>query len=54
MRYAFDDFVLDDVDFLLEGPDGPVAIEPQVFDLLAHLVARADRLVTKEELLDEI
>jgi pimeloyl-ACP methyl ester carboxylesterase/DNA-binding winged helix-turn-helix (wHTH) protein len=29
-------------------------IEPQVFDVLAHLVANRDRVVTKEELLDTV
>jgi DNA-binding winged helix-turn-helix (wHTH) protein/tetratricopeptide (TPR) repeat protein len=29
-------------------------VEPQVFDVLAHLIANRERTVTKEELLDEI
>lgn len=29
-------------------------VEPQVFDVLAHLFARRDRVVTKEELLDHV
>ena len=32
----------------------PVAVEPQVFDVLAHLVRHRDRVVPKTELLDEI
>lgn len=32
----------------------PVAVEPQVFDVLAYLVEHRDRMVTKIELLDEI
>jgi DNA-binding winged helix-turn-helix (wHTH) protein len=31
-----------------------VAVEPQVFDVLAHLARNADRMVSKNELLDEI
>jgi DNA-binding winged helix-turn-helix (wHTH) protein/tetratricopeptide (TPR) repeat protein len=31
-----------------------VAVEPQVFEVLAHLVAHRDRMVPKTELLDEI
>ncbi len=31
-----------------------VPVEPQVFDVLAHLVLHHDRVVTKEELLDEV
>lgn len=54
MKYAFGDYVLDDANCELHGPDGPIPLEPQVFDLLGHLVSRAGQLVTKEELLDEI
>jgi DNA-binding winged helix-turn-helix (wHTH) protein len=32
----------------------PVPVEPQVFDVLAYLIEHRDRLVTKEELLDNV
>lgn len=32
----------------------PVQVEPQVFEVIAHLLANRDRLVTKEELLDKV
>jgi DNA-binding winged helix-turn-helix (wHTH) protein/tetratricopeptide (TPR) repeat protein len=32
----------------------PVPVEPQVFDVLAYLVTHRDRVVTKNELLDEV
>ena len=32
----------------------PVAVEPQVFDLLVYLLAHRDRIVTKAELLDNV
>ena len=32
----------------------PVAVEPQVFDLLVYLIAHRDRIVTKAELLDNV
>jgi predicted ATPase/DNA-binding winged helix-turn-helix (wHTH) protein len=54
VRYRFGAFVLDDKRFALTGPDGPVHVEPQVFELLHHLIRNHDRVVTKEELLDEI
>ena len=38
---------------LHRGPD-QVAIEPQVFDLLAHLIRHRDRVVSKGDLLDTI
>ena len=47
-------FRLDDERFELTGPDGPVAVEPQVFDVLRHLLASDGALVTKEELLDSV
>lgn len=31
-----------------------VSLEPQVFGVLAHLIANSDRVVSKEELLDEV
>ena len=36
------------------GPATLVAVEPQVFDLIDYLVRRRERVVTKDELLDEI
>lgn len=52
--YTFGDFELDTR--LHELRCGGVVrhIEPQVFDVLAYLLARHDRLVTKEELLDAV
>jgi pimeloyl-ACP methyl ester carboxylesterase/DNA-binding winged helix-turn-helix (wHTH) protein len=34
--------------------DNPVHVEPQVFDLLAHLIAQRDRVVTKDEILEAV
>ena len=31
-----------------------VAVEPQVFDVLAYLIEHRERMVTKEELLDNV
>jgi predicted ATPase/DNA-binding winged helix-turn-helix (wHTH) protein len=50
----FDAFQLDDQRLTLTGPDGPIHLERQVFDVLLHLVNHRDRVVTKEELLDSI
>jgi predicted ATPase len=52
--HRFGDFVLDESQFTLSGPDGPVHVEPQVFELLRHLMVNHDRVVPKEELLDTI
>jgi DNA-binding winged helix-turn-helix (wHTH) protein len=54
VRFQFGEFQLDDQRFTLSGPAGPVHVEPQVFELLHYLIVHHDRVVTKEELLDEI
>ncbi|HEX6568750.1 MAG TPA: winged helix-turn-helix domain-containing protein [Acidimicrobiales bacterium] len=54
MRFQFGEFQLDDKRFTLVGPAGPVHVEPQVFELLHHLIVHRDRVVPKEELLDTI
>jgi DNA-binding winged helix-turn-helix (wHTH) protein/alpha-beta hydrolase superfamily lysophospholipase len=54
VRYSFGDVVMDTDRFVLERDGVDVRIEPQVFDVLAHLVERRDRVVLKTELLDEV
>lgn len=51
LRYLFDEFVLDTGRRELRRGAAPVAVEPQVFDLLVHLLHHRDRVVTKDELL---
>ena len=54
MRYLFENCALDtDRRELRRGP-ALVAIEPQVFDLLVHLIRHRDRVVSKDELLASI
>ena len=54
MRFRFGEFWLDEERFALEGPRGPVHLEPQVFELLRLLVLQRNRVVTKQELLDVV
>ena len=54
MRFEFGQFQLDDQRYTLTGPSGTVHVEPQVFELLRHLIVNRDRVVSKEELLDSI
>ncbi len=55
MATAFGDgYELDADAFELRRHGDTIAVEPQVFDVLAYLVERRDRVVTKEELLDNI
>ena len=51
MRFLFGDHSLDtDLRELRRG-GAPVALEPQVFDLLVHLVRHRDKVVSKDDLL---
>jgi predicted ATPase/DNA-binding winged helix-turn-helix (wHTH) protein len=54
VRYRFGAFELDVDTYELRRHGEPVPVEPQVFDVVAHLIAHRDRVVRKEELLDEV
>jgi TolB-like protein len=54
VRFAFEDHTLDlDRRELTRGSDA-VAVGPQVFDLLVHLVRNRERVVTKDNLIDAV
>lgn len=54
MRYRFDEFELDTEAFDLRRDGATVRVEPQVFGVLACLVAERARLVSRAELLDRV
>lgn len=54
MILEFGDFELDAGRFELRGSGRRVPMEPQVFEVLHHLVVNRDRLVTRVELLDTV
>ena len=54
MIYAFDDFEVDTARFELRRGGELCHVEPQVFDVLRYLVEHRDRVVAKEELLDNV
>lgn len=54
MRYRFSDCVLDTEAFTLTRAGQPVAVEPQVFDLLCLLAEKAGKLVTKDDLVARV
>jgi class 3 adenylate cyclase/pimeloyl-ACP methyl ester carboxylesterase/DNA-binding winged helix-turn-helix (wHTH) protein len=57
MRYRFGPYLLDTLTLELRraSDDGEgIGLEPQVFAVLSHLIEHRDRVVPKEELLDEI
>ena len=54
MQFVFGDYVLEpDRRELSRGPK-PVALGPQVFDLLLYLAQHRERVVSKDELLDAV
>jgi TolB-like protein len=51
---AFSDYVLDSGRRELRRGAEPIAVEPQVFDLLLYLVQQRDRVVSKDDLLQAV
>jgi len=54
MRYQSENFILDTDNYSLTRNGVNHAIEPQVFDLLVYLIENKNRVVTREELLDQL
>ena len=54
MQYRFEDFVLDVGRRELRRDGEPVALEPQVFDLLVYLIGNCHRVVTKDDLIESV
>ena len=54
MRYLFEDCTLDTDRRELRRGTNLIAIEPQAFDLLVHLIRHRDRVVGKDELLASV
>ncbi len=54
MRFRFEDCMLDADRRELTRASAAVAVGPQVFDLLLHLVANRERVVSKDDLLDAV
>jgi TolB-like protein/Flp pilus assembly protein TadD len=54
LRYLFEDCVLDMARRELRRGPALRAVEPQVFDLLAHLIRHRDRVVSKDDLLETV
>ncbi|MDK3075271.1 winged helix-turn-helix domain-containing protein [Sedimentitalea sp. JM2-8] len=54
MYWRFGDYTLDLRTAELIGPDGQIHVERQTFAVLAHLIAHADRVVTRDELVEAV
>ena len=52
--YVFGDCAVDPRRFELRRGDATEHIEPQVFDVLVYLIRHRDRVVSKNELLDQV
>ena len=50
MRYVFGDYSLDTQRYELRRAGGLISLGPQVFNVLAYLVAHRDRVVSRDEL----
>jgi len=54
MKYRFSDFEIDLGQHELRREGVSVHVEPQIFDLIVHLVRNHDRVVSKDELIDAV
>src|SRR5215467_9997944 len=54
MQFSFNGYLLDTDRRELRRGSKPIAVEPQVFDLLTYLVRNRDRVVTKDDLLGAV
>src|ERR1700684_2419810 len=54
MQFRFGDHVLDVARRELRRGCEPITLEPQVFDLLVHLIRHRDRVVSKDDLLASV
>ena len=54
MRYIFGRYDLDTQRYTFQQAGAPVRLEPQVFNVLAYLIRHRDRVVSKQELLDQL
>lgn len=54
MSYAFDNFLVDTDSFELKHGGEPCKVEPLVFDLICHLLSKANLVVSKDELLEVV
>src|SRR5215470_572939 len=54
MRYVFAEYELDTRLYELRHAGQPCQLEPQVFNVLLYLIQHRDRVVTKDELLEQL
>jgi DNA-binding winged helix-turn-helix (wHTH) protein len=50
MRYVFGECTLDTEQYILYRPDGPLPLQPKVFQVLLYLLTHRERVIAKQEL----
>jgi DNA-binding winged helix-turn-helix (wHTH) protein/TolB-like protein/Tfp pilus assembly protein PilF len=54
MRYRVGDITIEPARFRVRAGDSTLPVEPKVFDLLVHLIRHRDRVLTREELFQDV
>ena len=54
MRYVFGECTLDTEQYILYRPDGPLPLQPKVFQVLLYLLTHRERVIAKQELSKEL
>jgi pimeloyl-ACP methyl ester carboxylesterase/DNA-binding winged helix-turn-helix (wHTH) protein len=54
VQYRFGDYVVDTDRIEIRLSGGLISVEPQVFDLLVYLITHRDRVIGRDEILDQI
>lgn len=54
LAMIFDDIEIDETRYELRRGGQPVSVEPKVFDLIRYLASHANRLITKDELIETV
>lgn len=54
MRYQFDRFDIDTSQYQVFCDGAPVACEPKVFDVIAYLIEHRQRLISRDELFEQV
>ena len=54
MRYVFDGYILDTQRYELSCRGNAIKLRPKVFEVLEYLIRHCDRVVSKDELLEQL
>src|SRR5688572_7629155 len=54
MKYQIAEFLIDSAQYRISSGNARIPAEPKVFDLLVYLIRHRDRVVTREELFQQV